>query len=79
MTRPDVQTAMTVIGRRRAARDRDRVDLTAAVLPASVLFRADLTRVRLAGADLTGAVLYDGDLSRWSGAIWTPHSVTPIG
>ncbi len=71
--RPDVQAALTVIGRRDARRDRQRIDLSAAVLPFALLFGADLTRVRLAGtvlsnavlhgAVLTGANLTDADLS----------------
>lgn len=63
-TRPDVQAAMTVIGRRTPGRDRDRIDLTGAVLPGAVLFRTDLTRVRLVDANLTGAVLHGADLSQ---------------
>ena len=51
-TRPDVQAAITVIGRRDTKRDRDRVDLTDANLPF-----ADLTGAELFYADLTGADL----------------------
>lgn len=57
-TRPDVQAAITVIGRRDARRDTQRVDLTAAVLPFALLFDADLRRVRLVSADLQDAVLH---------------------
>lgn len=64
MVRPDVLAAMGVIGRRRGARDRGRVDLTASVLPRAVLFGANLARVRLVDADLTDAVLFDADLSQ---------------
>jgi uncharacterized protein YjbI with pentapeptide repeats len=58
--RPDVQSALTVIGRRDVRRDRQRIDLTAAVLPGALLFGADLTRVRLVSADLSGAVIHTG-------------------
>ena len=44
---PDVQAALTVIGRRASDRDREPIDLTG----------ADLARLRLPGADLTGARL----------------------
>jgi uncharacterized protein YjbI with pentapeptide repeats len=57
-TRPDVQAALTVIARRDASRDTQRIDLTAAVLPFALLFDADLRRVRLASADLQDAVLH---------------------
>jgi hypothetical protein len=55
--RPDVQAALTVIGRRDSGQDRQRIDLTAAVLPGALLFGDDLTRVRLADADLSHAHL----------------------
>ena len=51
-TRPDVQTAVTVIGRRIFKNDRGRIDLTGAVLA-----RADFIGANLASANLTGAVL----------------------
>ena len=44
---PDVQAALTVLGRRARERDREPIDLTG----------ADLARLRLPGADLTGARL----------------------
>ena len=44
---PDVQAALTVIGRRASDRDREPIDLTG----------ADLARLRLPGADLAGARL----------------------
>jgi len=47
-TRPDVQAALTVIGRRDAARDRRRIDLHGADL-----IRANLTRANLDHANLT--------------------------
>ena len=53
-TRPDVQAAVTVIGRRDRRRDLLHIDLAA----------ADLTRARLTGARLTDAVLTDAVLSR---------------
>jgi hypothetical protein len=56
-TSPDVQAALTVIGRRDASRDQQRIDLSAAVIPAALLFDTDLTGVRLVGADLSSAIL----------------------
>ena len=61
--RPDVQSALTVIGRRDVRRDRQQIDLTAAVLPGALLFGADLTRVRFVDADLRGAVIYSAKLT----------------
>jgi Pentapeptide repeats (8 copies) len=65
--RPDVQAAITVVGRRRTARDLRPVDLTGAdltdadltgaVLARAVLARADLLAAKLAHADLSGADL----------------------
>ena len=51
--RPDVQAALTVIGRRDEKRDIRPIDLR----------RADLTRVHVTDARLHGAVLTDADLS----------------
>jgi Pentapeptide repeats (8 copies) len=67
-TRPDVQTAITVIGRRNASYDLGRIDLAAANLSGADLTGtrlsdADLTGARLTGADLTGAKLADADLT----------------
>jgi len=59
MTRPDVQAAMTVIGRRSAERDVQPCDLTGVRLP-----NANLTAARLDSAFLTGAVLHGANLSR---------------
>jgi uncharacterized protein YjbI with pentapeptide repeats len=53
-TRPDVQAAVTVVGRRNAKRDIARIDLT----------RANLTRADLTGANLRDAALFDADLTR---------------
>jgi hypothetical protein len=52
-TRPDVQAAVTVIGRREAKRDTRRINLSGADLT-----DATLTRANLRGATLTGANLY---------------------
>jgi Pentapeptide repeats (8 copies) len=52
MTRPDVQAAVTVIGRRDSRHDRNRVDLGGADLSG-----ADLGRLNLAGADFFEATL----------------------
>jgi len=56
-TRPDVQAAATVIGRRNRRPD-ELINLNAAVLT-----RADLTGVDLRGADLTGANLFMANLN----------------
>ena len=55
--RPDVQAAITALGRRRTERDLGPVDLAGADLTG-----ADLTGADLAGADLGGAVLARADL-----------------
>jgi len=51
-TRPDVQAALTVVGRRDPDRDIQSIDLTRAYLAG-----ADLTRAYLVGADLSAAYL----------------------
>ena len=73
-TCPDIQAAVTVIGRRNPSRDRRPVNLDSAVLPGAILNDADfsrafLTRTHLADAylaraDLTGAFLSKADLAR---------------
>jgi len=60
--RPDVQAAITVVGRRLAERDLEPVDLTGADLAGADLAGADLTGAVLAGAVLAGAVLARADL-----------------
>jgi Pentapeptide repeats (8 copies) len=84
--RPDVQSALTVIGRRDVRRDRQRIDLTAAVLPGALLFGADLTRVRLVDADLRGAKLTGANLTNadftsadLTDALWAADAVVPEG
>ena len=66
--RPDVQAAMTAVGRRLSERDTGPVDLTRADLTGADLAGADLggarlTGANLGGADLTGANLADTDLT----------------
>jgi hypothetical protein len=73
VTRPDVQAAVTVIGRRDAKRDIQVIDLGGAELPRANLAFADLSGVNLAravlfgadlaSADLTGAILAGADLT----------------
>jgi uncharacterized protein YjbI with pentapeptide repeats len=58
-TRPDVQAAVTVLGRRDARRDIQRIHLNGADLTG-----ADLSEASLGGADLTEATLRDADLVR---------------
>ena len=64
--RPDVQAAVTVVGRRDAKRDiRYRgVDLSGADLAGADLYGAHLHRADLRGADLRGAELGKANLSR---------------
>jgi hypothetical protein len=76
MTRPDVQAALTVIGRRDTAADVRRIDLSDAdlaraylreanlwaALPRANLTGADLTEADLSGADLVGTILRSADL-----------------
>ena len=51
--RPDVQAALTVIGRRQVSQDSwGHIDLTGAVLPGALLFHTNLTNVRLVGVNL---------------------------
>jgi uncharacterized protein YjbI with pentapeptide repeats len=53
--RPDVQAALTAIGRRDVTHDRLPVDLKGAYLFRADLSGADLSRANLTGADFTGA------------------------
>ena len=62
-TRPDVRVAATVVGRRDAKRDIQRIDLTGAFLWSVDLTGASLRNALLVGADLTGADLTDADLT----------------
>ena len=62
-TRPDVQAALTVIGRRDAKRDIQPMDLTGTDLTRADLHGANFTRADLGGADLTGADLHGADLT----------------
>jgi uncharacterized protein YjbI with pentapeptide repeats len=63
LTRPDVQAAVTVVGRRDAKRDIRRIDLNGAVLPGADLSFADLSSADLFRADLTDIYLFGADLS----------------
>ena len=62
-TRPDIQTAVTVAGRRDARRDIQPIDLTAADLAGTNLAGADLAGTNLAGANLAGANLAGANLA----------------
>ena len=62
-TRPDVQAAVTVIGRLNPRHDRQPVNLKAADLIRADLKRADLTDVKLTGANLSYADLMQADLT----------------
>ncbi len=63
-TRPDVQAALTVIGRRDPANDRYRIDLQYAELYGASLFDAHLGGAHLFGAKLEQASLDGADLTR---------------
>jgi uncharacterized protein YjbI with pentapeptide repeats len=65
LTRPDVQAAVTVVGRRDAERDirGRRVDLTAAHLTSAQLVRAHLDGANLTGAHLIRAHLDDAEFT----------------
>ena len=60
--RPDVQAAVTVVGRRDAKRDIRRIDLTRTKLTYADLTRATLADTDLVYADLTGTNLTGADL-----------------
>ena len=62
--RPDVQAAVTVVGRRDAKRDIRRINLSRADLAGADLAGADLNAVDLTGANLTRANLSDANLTR---------------
>lgn len=62
-TRPDVQAAATVIGRRNRARDIRGIDLTRADLARANLARADLTDATFINANLANANLTDANLT----------------
>jgi hypothetical protein len=62
-TRPDVQAAVTVLGRRDAKRDIRVIDLTGANLTRAYLGDADLHGADLSFANLTGADLLRADLT----------------
>lgn len=66
MTRPDVQAAITVIGRRDPRHDRERINLHGANLPFADLTGANLAFANLAGANLTGARLFPANLASGS-------------
>jgi hypothetical protein len=61
--RPDVQAALTALGRRLAGRDTGPVDLTRADLSGADLSGANLAGADLSGARLTGATLTGADLT----------------
>lgn len=90
-TRPDVQAAVTVIGRRNPRHDRqpvnlDAADLTGADLTGADLTHADLTHADLTGANLTRANLTGKNLTRadftgadFTGAFLPPDTAVPYG
>lgn len=63
-TRPDIQAAVTVIGRRDAAHNVRQINLRGVYLPRADLFYANLTDVNLEGANLTHADLHLANLVR---------------
>ena len=62
-TRPDIQAAVTVIGRRDTEHDMERIDLTDASLIRASLIRASLIRASLIRADLADADLTRADFT----------------
>ena len=58
---PDVQAAVTVVGRRISRRDRGHIDLSGADLSGADLSDADLTDADLSDANLYGANLTGAD------------------
>jgi uncharacterized protein YjbI with pentapeptide repeats len=63
VTRPDVQAAVAVIGRRDPKNDRKAVNLSSADLTGADLTEADLAGAQLNGANLTGAQLNRANLT----------------
>jgi hypothetical protein len=92
-TRPDVQAAATVVGRRDKMRDipgqppdlvganLTRADLNGAHLGGANLARADLTSADLPSADLTDADLTDADLTdaNFTATKWSAAAPVPEG
>jgi hypothetical protein len=89
-TRPDIQAALTVIGRRNLGRDDRPIDLTGVNLTRARivgnLVRAGLTGATLTGADLAGATLTGASLggANLTGAIlggvkWPEDAQVPEG
>jgi hypothetical protein len=62
-TRPDVQAAVTVIGRSNRAHDQQRIDLTRADLTRAKLIDVNLTGVNFTSVNLTEAKLNGADLT----------------
>jgi hypothetical protein len=62
-TRPDVQAALTVIGRRNTINDQQPINLSSASLRRAVLAHANLVGADLVNADLAGADLMGADLT----------------
>jgi Pentapeptide repeats (8 copies) len=66
LTRPDVQAALTVMGRRTIRDDSQQINLAAAILISANLRGANLVAADLSGADLREADLSGADLSHAS-------------
>jgi Pentapeptide repeats (8 copies) len=64
LPRPDIQAAITVIGRRDSKRDRGPINLVGAYLFCADLARAHLVGADLRGVELTGATLTGANLAR---------------
>jgi hypothetical protein len=79
VTPPDIQAAVTVIGRRNPKYDRLPVDLHSADLTGANLTRADLAAANFARANLTHATLNGANLTgaNFTGAD-TPVTATPL-
>ena len=63
LTRPDIQAAVTVVGRRDAKRDIQPIDLAGANLTGANLVNAGLAGANLTGANLTDTILAGANLT----------------
>lgn len=80
-TRPDVQAAVTVIGRRDTTGEQLKINLVRADLTGADLTNASLTNARLHGTILNAAVLTGADLTNTdlANADWPSEATVPQG
>ncbi|WP_067719669.1 pentapeptide repeat-containing protein [Nocardia yamanashiensis] len=60
---PDVQVALTVVGRRQTGRDTERVNLEGACLAGRIFANTHFAKASFRGTNLAGAILDRGDLA----------------